>query len=56
MTARAARLEQGVLVTLKMTAFSGLRGVQGSRHGAAVTVATLPLEKGPKDCVRGEAW
>ena len=34
-TARAARLEQGVLVTLKMIGFVVLLGVPVSRHGVA---------------------
>ena len=34
-TARAARLEQAILVTLKTFGFSGLRGVLVSLHGAA---------------------
>ena len=35
MTARAARLEQVVPVTLRMLGFSGLRGVLGSQHDVA---------------------
>ena len=55
-TAHAARLEQGVPVTLRRLGFSGLRDVQVSRRDAAVTAATPLPKKGQKGCVLGEAW
>ena len=54
-TARAARLEQGVLVTLRWIGFSELRGERGSQLGAVSTVATLPQVKGPRGSVHDEA-
>ena len=54
-TARAARLEQGFPVTLRMIWFSGLLDARGSRRGVAATVATLPRVKGQRGCVFGEA-
>ena len=54
-TARAARLEQGVLVALKRIWFSELRGTPVFRHGVVSAVATPLQEKGQKDGVRGGA-
>ena len=45
-TARAARLERKVLMTLERFGFFRLRYVLGSRHDVALVVATLPLKKG----------
>ena len=55
-TACAARLEQGILVTLTWIGFSGLQDEPGSQRGVASTVATLPQVKGQKDGELGEAW
>ena len=54
-TARAARLEQGFLVTL-VRLVSNVRVSQGSQHDSLVSFATLPRKKGQMDCVRAEAW
>ena len=54
-TARAARLEQEVPVTLGWIEFSVPQDGPVSQHDAAATVATLPLAKGPKGFVRVKA-
>ena len=54
-TARAARLERSGSVTLWSSSVSELRDVWGFRLDVAEAVATLPLMKGPKGSVRGEA-
>ena len=55
-TARAARLERGLLVTLKWIGFVELQDAQGFRPGVVLAVATLPRVKGLRDFVLGEAW
>ena len=54
MTARAARLEQEVLVTQVWLA-SSERVFQGYQRDIFEDSATLPLTKGRKGFVRGEA-
>ena len=54
-TARAARLEQGLLVTLVRLA-SNAQVFQGYRHGILEDSATPLLMKGWMGFVRGEAW
>ena len=54
-TARAARLEQVILVTLVLPV-SNVRVVQGLLHDSLGGLATLPWMKGPKGFVRGGAW
>ena len=56
MTARAARLEQGVPVTLRWIGFFGLLSGPVSQHGVASVAATLPQSKGQRGCGLGEAW
>ena len=56
MTARAARLEQGILVTLGKIEFVGLLDVRGSQHDVASAGATPLLEKGQRGFVLGGAW
>ena len=51
-TARAARLEQGLLVTLVLPA-SNVHGVQGFRRDSPADSATLPRTKGRTGVVRG---
>ena len=53
-TARAARLEQGFLVTLVRLA-SNVRGVQGFRLDILEDSATLPPRRGLRDSIRGVA-
>ena len=53
-TARAARLEQGVLVTL-VKPVSNVRVFQGFRHGTREGCATLPQMKGQMGFVHDEA-
>ena len=52
---RAARLEQGFLVTLVWLA-SNVLVSQGFRHDSRIDFATLPRMKGPIGVVRVEAW
>ena len=56
MTARAARLEQGVQVTRGRFKFFGPPGMLGSQHNVVSAVATLPRMKGQKGFVHSEAW
>ena len=48
-TARAARLEQGILVALKWIRFAELRAERVSLLDVVGVAATLPRVKGPKD-------
>ena len=55
-TARAARLERGVSVTLRQIGFSGLLDVPGSQHDVASAAATPLRTKGQRGFVLGGAW
>ena len=54
-TARVARLERWVLVTLVQLAASNVQVSQGFRRNILEDFATLPQKKGPRRFVRGEA-
>ena len=51
---RAARLKQGILVTLVLPV-SNVQVSQVPLHDTLVGFATLPLRKGPKGFARGKA-
>ena len=55
MTARAARLEREILVTLTLPVSNALVS-QGYRRDSLEGFATLPRMKGQRGFVLGEAW